>query len=114
MLQIAALKPSSSRNNALLWADTIIAPADNEDAGFKCKALIDSGCSKTVLCYNAISATKHQDQFKIKQPERKIMMASALTDIGAVVLGKLDIDISFVKATKEFKLRTSAYVVSGL
>ena len=114
MLQIAALKPSSSRNNALLWADTIIAPADNEDAGFKCKALIDSGCSKTVLCYNAISATKHHDQFKIKQPERKIMMASALTDIGAVVLGKLDIDISFVKATKEFKLRTSAYVVSGL
>ena len=114
MLHIAALKPSSSRNNALLWADTIIAPADKEDAGFQCRALIDSGCSKTVLCYNAISASKHQDQFKIKQPERKIMMASALTDIGAVVLGKLDIDISFLKATEDFKLRTTAYVVSGL
>ena len=41
-------------------------------------------------------------------------MASALSDIGATVLGKIDLAIHFPKADRPTTIHTTAYVVSGL
>ena len=111
---IATIKPSTAKSNALLYVDTNIAPTEKPESSFSCKALVDSGCSKTVLCYNAISASKVQNEFNIRMPEKPIQMASALADFGAVVLGRVDIIITFPAAETDVSITTTAYVVSGL
>ena len=111
----ASAAKAMARNNHLMYVKTSIKPAnDDKTEPIIFDSLLDSGASKTLICYNKLSTHPQQDKFKIESLQRTVTMATALQDIGTTILGTVDLDISFPQAAQDATIRVKAYVVNGL
>ena len=102
-----------SKFNHLLYVTAVVTPF-GKTSGISIKCLVDCGASKTLICYNAISAQANQGIFTIKPPPKGVVMESALQSTYAKILGTVDVTFYFGKTTDSACISTNAYVMSGL
>ena len=105
----------SIRSNHLLYVKTSVTPSSQPDAQpLHLTSLVDSGASKTIICYNKLSTYPKQDIFKIRCLEKPITMTSAIQDHGTTVYGVVDLLVTLTDAQTPVRFPVKAYVVSGL
>ena len=102
-----------SKSNHLLYVTAVVTPF-GLTTGITIKCLVDSGASKTLICYNAISAQANQGIFTIKPPPKGVVMESALQSTYAKILGTVDVTFYFGQTTDSPSISTNVYVMSGL
>ena len=102
-----------SKHNHLIYVMAILTPFGKQ-SGITIKCLIDSGASKTLVCYNAISSQIDQGIFTMRPPPKGTVMESALQATYAKILGVMDVTFYFGKTTASPSISTSVYVMSGL